>query len=195
MKTLCHMVNIWLVTVSFALQNILSYYSYRLIIFILCTIIKLLHLPRILCFHQRWFVCLYVFKITQNVTDGSHLKFLWNSRIVTIYNWFNIGIDPDLSLDLKRRLMPFSKSISTFPYFKAWWKFCLRNFPCLLMSWLYNLIYSVTGLYLFLQVITPLHVNIVKLRHYLMIGWGELWKIWMYQKCKTMQKYDLCIFH
>ena len=31
---------------------------------------------------------------------------------------------------------------------------------------------SIAGLYLFLQVIAPLNVGIVKLRHYLLIGWG-----------------------
>ena len=29
-----------------------------------------------------------------------------------------------------------------------------------------------SGLYLFLQVIAPLNVGIVKLRHYLLVGWG-----------------------
>ena len=30
-----------------------------------------------------------------------------------------------------------------------------------------------TGLYLFLQVEAPLQVEVVKLRHYLFIGWGK----------------------
>ena len=36
-----------------------------------------------------------------------------------------------------------------------------------------NTILLFSGLFLFLQVIAPLHVRMVKLRHYTVIGWGK----------------------
>ena len=75
----------------------------------------------------------------------------------------------------------------------------LGNFNLILVKILFlinNTILLFSGLFLFLQVIAPLHVRMVKLRHYTVIGWGKCFDLSIFSEfssvCVLESKYKVC---